>query len=209
MRFEGTLKTWDDDRGVGTILPSKGGDEIYVHISAMNGLRGRPTLKQRLSFEVELGPQGRKRAKNVEAAQAPRSSGRTSRTEPPASWTVGRLLAIPAFGALFVAMAAVWRVPQWAAAVYAGASALTYAVYTSDKRAARRGGSRVPEAMLHLMSLAGGWPGALLAQQFLRHKTTKPGFRKVFIATGWLNVAAFVALCAPQLRALWGTLGLG
>ena len=45
---------------------------------------------------------------------------------------------------------------------------------------------------IHFFSLAGGWPGALLAQQLLRHKTSKPSFVGVFWITVALNVAAFV-----------------
>jgi cold shock CspA family protein len=69
MRFEGTLHTWNDDRGFGFIEPAQGGQEIFVHISAFGPRFGRPRVQQLLSFEVELGPQGKKRAKNVELVQ--------------------------------------------------------------------------------------------------------------------------------------------
>ena len=52
-------------------------------------------------------------------------------------------------------------------------SLLTLVVYAWDKRQAIRGGWRVPEARLHLLELCGGWPGALVARQWLRHKTQK------------------------------------
>ena len=57
----------------------------------------------------------------------------------------------------------------------------------------------LPQGRLHLLALAGGWPGALLAQQFLRHKSAKASFRTVFWATVVLNVAAFVALSATSV----------
>jgi uncharacterized membrane protein YsdA (DUF1294 family) len=44
-----------------------------------------------------------------------------------------------------------------------------------------------------LLALAGGWPGALLAQQLLRHKTSKPGFIAMFWFTVLINVVVFVA----------------
>jgi uncharacterized membrane protein YsdA (DUF1294 family) len=43
----------------------------------------------------------------------------------------------------------------------------------------------------------------LLAQQLLRHKSTKAEFRTVFWATVVLNSLGFVALCSPLGRPLW------
>lgn len=77
---------------------------------------------------------------------------------------------------------------------YPAVSAVTFLAYVSDKRAARRGGRRTPETRLHLLALAGGWPGALVAQQVARHKTSKGSFQFVFWWTVVLNIAGFVAL---------------
>ena len=76
---------------------------------------------------------------------------------------------------------------------YAGASVLTFLTYAFDKSAARRGAWRTPESTLHLLDLAGGWPGALLAQQLLRHKSSKQSFVAVFWLTVMANITAFVA----------------
>lgn len=61
MRFEGTLKTWNDERGFGFIAATQGGDDIFVHISAMPHGR-RPTIGEPLSFEIDLNKDGKKRA---------------------------------------------------------------------------------------------------------------------------------------------------
>lgn len=53
----------------------------------------------------------------------------------------------------------------------------TYPVWWIDKRQAKGGGFRVPEWTLHLLSVAGGGPAAVLAMRTLRHKTLKPVFR--------------------------------
>ena len=85
------------------------------------------------------------------------------------------------------------------ACVYALASAITFLAYAADKRAARRRRRRTPERVLHLLALAGGWPGAWLAQRLLRHKTVKPAFRRVFHLTVVLNVlllGVLLAVCA-------------
>ena len=42
-----------------------------------------------------------------------------------------------------------------------------------------------PEARLHLLELCGGWPGALVARQWLRHKTQKGSYRLRFWAIVW------------------------
>ena len=96
-----------------------------------------------------------------------------------------------------------WRPPFLVAAIYAGMSFVTFLAYSVDKSAARRGAWRTPESTLHILAVAGGWPGALLAQQLLRHKSTKVQFRSVFWATVVLNAAGFVTLCSPIVRLLW------
>lgn len=71
-------------------------------------------------------------------------------------------------------------------------SLLTYGIYALDKNAARRQRPRVPERLLHLLALLGGWPGALIAQQRLRHKTRKPAFQIVFWLTVLLHLAGLL-----------------
>ncbi len=73
-------------------------------------------------------------------------------------------------------------------ALYALVSALAFCLYGFDKRRARLGDSRVPEARLHLVELLGGWPGAWVGQRVFRHKTQKTSFRIVF----WLIVLLHV-----------------
>lgn len=83
----------------------------------------------------------------------------------------------------------------WIAAAYLGMSLLTFVVYAIDKAAARVQRRRTAESTLHLLALACGWPGALLAQQSLRHKSVKQPFRTVFWLTVVINVAGLVLLC--------------
>ena len=102
-------------------------------------------------------------------------------------------------------LAVLWRPPTWFLAVHVVASGIAFVAYAADKAAAAARRWRTPESTLHLLSLIGGWPGALLAQQLLRHKTAKREFRLVFWATVLLNVAGFVVLCSPYGRPLWAT----
>ena len=82
------------------------------------------------------------------------------------------------------------RLPRAILALYLGASVVAFLAYAFDKSAARRAGRRTRESTLHLLGLVGGWPGALLAQQLLRHKSIKPQFQRVYWATVILNCGA-------------------
>jgi uncharacterized membrane protein YsdA (DUF1294 family) len=82
-------------------------------------------------------------------------------------------------------------------ALYLFFSVIAFFNYARDKSAARSGQRRISERRLLLIGLAGGWPGALLAQQTLRHKTSKRSFQLQFwvsvvinlLALGWFLVA--------------------
>jgi uncharacterized membrane protein YsdA (DUF1294 family) len=69
-------------------------------------------------------------------------------------------------------------------------STLTFLTYAWDKHKAKQSTHkkviRIPERILQLLALLGGWPGALLAQQLLRHKSQK----RRFIIVLWLCILA-------------------
>ena len=92
-----------------------------------------------------------------------------------------------------------WPLPRGLWGTYVAMSFATFIVYALDKRAARLGQWRVKESTLHGLALLCGWPGALLAQHLLRHKSAKPGFRRVFWLSVALNILAFVCLFTPLL----------
>ena len=66
----------------------------------------------------------------------------------------------------------------------AGINLATILLYGYDKAVAGGTRRRIPENVLHLLAIAGGSPGALLAQVLFRHKTVKVSFRRVY----WLIV---------------------
>lgn len=78
------------------------------------------------------------------------------------------------------------------AAAYLAASLICFIAYAIDKSAAKAGRRRIPETSLLLLGLACGWPGALLAQHWLRHKSAKRSFRVKLWGTVLLNGAALV-----------------
>lgn len=74
MRFDGKIKTWNDEKGFGFISPLAGGQDVFVHISEFRH-SARPQAGDLLSFELELNPQGKKRAVRVSAAGQLAGSG--------------------------------------------------------------------------------------------------------------------------------------
>jgi uncharacterized membrane protein YsdA (DUF1294 family) len=89
------------------------------------------------------------------------------------------------------------KLPEISIVIYIGASLITFLLYGFDKSAAKRGGWRTKESTLHLFSLIGGWPGAMIAQQKFNHKTTKESFRSEFWFTVILNCVAFFWFSSP------------
>ena len=67
-------------------------------------------------------------------------------------------------------------------------------MYGFDKSAAQRGRQRTPENTLHIVALLGGWPGALLAQDLFRHKSSKAEVQWMFWTTVVVNCGALVWL---------------
>ncbi|MBR1673154.1 MAG: DUF1294 domain-containing protein [Fretibacterium sp.] len=66
-------------------------------------------------------------------------------------------------------------------------SIVTFFFYGYDKRQSRSGGWRVPEAVLHLLSLIGGFAGGYLGRRFFRHKTQEPLFLVVIVLAALLH----------------------
>jgi len=97
----------------------------------------------------------------------------------------------------YLALNALWPIPLWIAGVYVVASIVCFFVYLADKSAARAQRWRVPEATLLLWGVLGGWPGAIVAQQTLRHKTQKASFREAFWVSVILNLFVFALVATP------------
>ncbi|WP_339488700.1 DUF1294 domain-containing protein [Pseudomonas sp. RL_5y_Pfl2_70] len=100
--------------------------------------------------------------------------------------------ALPLSGSLSMWLRGISLVPLTA---YGLVSVLAFFLYWADKRKARAAAWRTPENILHAVELAGGWPGALIAQQVFRHKTRKVSFQVLF----WGIVALHQVFWIDQL----------
>lgn len=88
--------------------------------------------------------------------------------------------------------------PLFISVVFFLFSLFAYFYYAKDKKAAINGLWRVKESKLHLLALCCGWPGALIAQEKLRHKTKKMSFQFVFWCTVLVNVGCFAWIHTSQ-----------
>ena len=135
-------------------------------------------MNEAVSYTLAFDSHGRPQANEVRFIVGPRSASPTRRIPAvPITFAMSFLAAV-------TALAASGRLEMSWLVLYYGASIITYGVYARDKTAAQNAGRRVPESTLHLMSLVGGWPGALIAQALLRHKTRKTSF----LIGYWLTV---------------------
>jgi uncharacterized membrane protein YsdA (DUF1294 family)/cold shock CspA family protein len=204
MRYQGKLTQWNDTQGFGFITPNGGGERVFVHIKSFRSSEQRPAENAMLTYELRNDTKGRPRADSVAFVGATtRSVSAPSRGD--SRWPP--LLA----GGFVVALALAClkgQAPLSIVGLYAGASLVAFIAYAWDKSAARRNEWRTPENTLHLLALAGGWPGALLAQKTFRHKTKKQSFRTVFWLTVALNCGALGwLLVAPGAAPIRANLG--
>ena len=108
-----------------------------------------------------------------------------------------RILALVVFALIFAGAVHLWAMSPLVGIVYVICSLACFAMYAVDKAAAKAGRWRTSENTLLLLGLACGWPGAIVAQKMLRHKSHKHSFKSRFWFTVLINAAIFVYLASP------------
>ena len=181
MRVKGKITSWNDEKGYGFITPIGGGKKVFIHIKAFSNRTRRPEPEQVVSYALSTDKQGRPCA--VKATLA----GDRLRDKSKNKSNSVSLFSIITFLVIIGFFAFKGKITSLILAFYVAISLVTFIMYYADKSAAKNGAWRVPESSLHFISLAGGWPGALIAQQWLRHKSRKQPFRFIFWTTVLLN----------------------
>ncbi|MDD3577096.1 MAG: cold shock and DUF1294 domain-containing protein [Halothiobacillus sp.] len=191
MRAKGKIVRWQDAKGFGFIHPLDGSADVFVHIRSFANRQRRPVEGEIVTYTVELDAQNRKRAGDVVFA------GEAHPYEKKQTAIGAGVLLSLLFLTVMGVLASVGRVPVVLLGFYVVLSLITILAYGWDKSAARHNRWRTQENTLHLFSLFGGWPGALIAQKIFRHKTKKQPFQTIFWVTVTVNVAGFFWVLSP------------
>jgi uncharacterized membrane protein YsdA (DUF1294 family)/cold shock CspA family protein len=190
-RTRGRLVNWSDERGFGFLTPENGGQDVFVHASAFRKEGRHIEIGIEYEFDVEFGKDGRPKAKRVSQVVAPIAApallSKVLQRGP-------RLLVIPAFLFIIVAISTVQPISLNWLVIYGVASVACFAGYGLDKMAAKHKAWRVSETILLLIGVVGGWPGGIVGQEVFRHKTQKKSFRTLFWMSVAINMAAFVQI---------------
>lgn len=205
-RSKGTLVDWNDERGFG-FVESTDGTRAFCHVKAFAVRVRRPMVGDRLTYVTVRDAQGRLSAASVrpaglENARYNANVGRTAARHSRAS-SANRtdrksrsiplvFIGISAFAVLLAYLVLTSRISLIVPLGYLTLSVITIAAYAFDKSAAMNRRWRTQEQTLHLLELAGGWPGAWLAQVLFRHKSRKTSFRIEFWSCVAFNLAALL-----------------
>ena len=220
MQKQETVVRWNAERAFGFIRSPGSAADVFFHVRDYRGatppreglavvfeeIRGgdkgpRATAVQAAGAQGAPAGNHGSQARGARRPETTRAGRSTARTETSAgtrrkATPVAPTGAALAYGLMLAWAAlvawAVWtrHLPLWSVAALAGLNLATLWLYAADKNAARRGQWRIAEKQLHLLSVLGGWPAAWLAQQNMRHKSSKTAFRAFYWATIVLHCAA-------------------
>ncbi|MCE4934477.1 DUF1294 domain-containing protein [Aliivibrio fischeri] len=175
--MKGRVVEWNDSKGYGFISALNGELKVFLHISKLKNKNRRPKVGDEVSFDINEEIKGRFNANNVSIVGA------------------NTIPSTIMFSVIYLVLASVALVmfngEKMLLVLYLGMSLITYAMYAVDKNAAKKGNWRTPENTLHVLSLLGGWPGALFAQNQFRHKSKKQPFKTILWITIFMNIGAF------------------
>ena len=221
MNKQGTVVRWDDAKAFGFIRSPHTVSDIFFHIRDYRG-DPSPQTGMVVEFEeIHVGGKGPRAMAVRRLGATPPQKAKATATRPNAlrshahakagkQGTAGSRHPTTNRSRERSPSAAVWLLLAiWLCLLLWGTSngqltwtllfgavalnMITFVAYWQDKAAAQRGAWRTPESTLHMLSLAGGWPAARLAQQRLRHKSSKAPFLLVYAATAVLNTLALGA----------------
>ena len=186
MKYQGRIQQWDDAKGYGFVEPNGGGTRAFTHIEAFKQRSRRPVNGDIIVYEVEQDRNGNHRACNISLLKDHKA--KRLRANKPTSQRKRNIIILSIFFGALALLTFSGRLPVMVPITYGALSMLALLFYGIDKWAAKNDMWRVSEAKLHILSLLGGWPGALLAQQIFKHKRSKSSFMRVYWVTVLVNL---------------------
>ncbi|MBN3892736.1 MAG: DUF1294 domain-containing protein [Nostoc sp.] len=192
---KGQLTIWKDDRGFGFIQPDDGSQEVFLHITALKDVNRRPQVGDFVCYQLTASKDGKVRACNAFIEEVKSKSLSSAAPNKSISRTVDKSLSLalntlllsllPGLGSIHLALTTGNPIPL---ILYPVMSFITFRLYADDKSRAQQGRWRRQENTLHLCEFMGGWLGGFVAQQKLRHKSSKVSYQIVFWLIATLHI---------------------
>lgn len=186
MRHKGKITEWKDQQGFGFIQPSMGAAKVFVHIKSFNNKNRRPKENEIITYSLVKDTSGKTHAEAVLFSGEKLTKSKTKQIR------VWPYILIAAFFALLGLLCLSAALPVTVLWLYTILSVISFFAYIIDKSSAEKNRWRTKERTLQILALFGGWPGALLAQRIIRHKSSK----KPFLVLFWLSVVVNCILLA-------------
>jgi uncharacterized membrane protein YsdA (DUF1294 family)/cold shock CspA family protein len=177
---------WNADKAFGFIQPIVGGADVFIHKTALSNNKRTPQINDIITYSTTKDKGGRYCASDA-TFLGEKLKDKKSQINSKFSIYLSCVFLAVSTTAYFIG-----QFPQKLLFGYFGFSLINFIAYAFDKSKAQRGAWRIKESTLHFFSLVGGWPGAAIAQQLLRHKSQKREFRFIVWFTVMANISCLI-----------------
>lgn len=160
---EGVIVKFNADKGWGFIRSNNFESDLFFHISDFND-----TATIQVGQRVEFMPKQSAKGLAVESISVIATP--SSPYQRFTFWLIGLTLVIWAIS--YVAFSNINFIGHY----LIGINAAAFLLFGYDKAIAGTDKDRIPERILHISSLAGGWFGSMAAMMVFRHKISKGAF---------------------------------